>query len=115
MFAPAEFLSLEHTAHPKLFEIAEICLGRAETDRELFAVSPETGGAGRAGREAVHQQHGFHRRGHDRRTRRGLERAGLDRRELSHPERLLRAGKRDRRRRRGDGELVRIQELHHVR
>src|SRR5947208_2236381 len=52
---------------------------------------------------------------HHRRTRGGDKGAGLDRGEVPCAQRLLRTRKRHRGRRRGDGELMRVQELHPVR
>src|SRR5207237_7179260 len=97
------------------FRESTLHLGRAQTNRKLSAISFETGGAGTVDGKTVHQQYRLHWQWHHRRTRRRHKRAGLDRREVPYPQWLLRARKRDRWRRRRDGELVRVQELHPLR
>ena len=97
MFAPEEFLSLEHTAHSKLFESQKYVWDALKQIASYLQFRLKPAVLGELGRQAIHQQRRFRRRGHDRRAGRDAERAGLDRRKLPYPQRLLRARERDRR------------------
>ncbi len=115
MFAPAEFLSLEHTAHPKLFENQNYVWDALKQIASYLQFRLKPAVLGELMGKPIYQQPCFYWPRNGRRTGRGVERPGLDRRKLPHPQRLLRARKRDRRQRRRDGQLLRIQELHPLR
>ena len=110
-FAPRDYLDLEHTAHRMLFEKTTNVWEVLGKTRQLSPVQFAAGRAGRTGRQTVHRAGRVRGRGDDHRTRRDDQRPGVDRRELPRPQRLLRARERHRRRRRGAGQFVRVQEL----
>jgi len=88
MFAPAQFLNLEHTA-TRIVRRPELCLECAQTNRELFAISFETGVLGELVGRPFISSNVFVGRGTIVEQRCGPERTGLDRRELPDPQRLL--------------------------
>ena len=115
MFAPADFLDLEHTAHPKLFENQNYVWDALKQIASYLQFRLKPAVLGELMGKPFISNHVFIGRGTVVEQGAVLKGPGVDRRKLPHSQRLLRARKRHRRQRRSHGQLVRIQKLHPVR
>ena len=101
MFSPDEFLTLEHTAHSKLFENQKYVWDALKQIASYLQFRLKPAVLGELVGKPFISDAVFIGEGTIIEQGRVLERSGLDRGELSYPQWLLRARKRDRRRRRG--------------
>src|SRR5881227_2963290 len=107
MFAPADYLDLEHTAHPKLFENQNYVWDALKQISSYLQFRLKPAILGELMGKPFISNHVFIGKGTIVEQGAFLKGPAWIGEKLSDPQRLLRARERDRRQRRSDGELVR--------